>query len=176
MADLPDNSSIFVRWVDEHRGILLRMARAFAPTLNDAADLQQEFLLQLWRTLPNYAGQAKPSTWVYRVCLNTALTWRRGRQRRESRIAPDVDMALVPSDSVSPAERADQGERLEKLYEAIHALPATSRTVVLLSLEGLSYREIAEVTGMTEDHIGVVLTHGRKRLAENLEDMTHELG
>lgn len=63
---------------------------------------------------------------------------------------------------------------LDKLYAAIHALPMFDRALVLLALDGLTYREIAEITGLTENHVGVSLTRARQRLAE-LEKLHHDL-
>lgn len=170
-----DHESLFQAWLAEHRGIVVKVTRSFARSPADAADLQQEILLQLWSSLPAFAGQAKPSTWIYRVCLNTALTWRRGTTRRDARIEPGDDPAAHPAGTASPAEHAGDREMLENLYAAIHALPAPGRALVLLSLDGLAYREMAEVTGLTENHVGVALTRARKRLAAHLKGVTDEL-
>ena len=168
--------SIFQDWLANHRGILVKVARSFAQSPVDVADLQQELLLQLWLVLPKFAAQAKPSTWIYRVCLNTALTWRRGTARRESRMVPDADLTLIAAEAASPAERASERELLEKLYAAIRAMPDPDRALVLLLLDGLAYREIAEITGLTENHVGVALTRARKRLAVLMEGVVDELG
>jgi RNA polymerase sigma-70 factor (ECF subfamily) len=175
MSPTSSPESLFQAWLEEHRGIVVKVTRSFASTPADAADLHQELLLQLWISLSSYAGQAKPSTWIYRVCLNTALTWRRGASRREKRIEPEADIARVATEAASPAERAGERELLEKLYAAIHALPGFDRALVLLSLDGLAYREIAEITGLTENHVGVALTRARKRLAALLKGVTDEL-
>ncbi len=175
MSPPADRESLFQDWLAAHRGIVVKVTRSFAATRADAADLQQDLLRQLWISLPSYAGQAKPSTWIYRVCLNTALTWRRGTNRREHRIEPGADITQVASAAASPAETAGERELLEKLYAAIHALPAFDRALVLLWLDGLPYREIAEVTGLTENHVGVALTRTRKRLAAVLKGVTDEL-
>ncbi len=165
----------FKSWLEDHHGILVKVTRSFAPAAADAADLQQELMLQLWLSLPSFADQAKPSTWIYRVCLNTALTWRRGTSRREKHLEPDVEIAQLPSDHASPADRAADDELLEKLYSAIRLLPASDRAFILLSLDGLTYREIADITGLTENHVGVALTRARKRLTELMKGVTHEL-
>jgi RNA polymerase sigma-70 factor (ECF subfamily) len=175
MNPSPDRESRFKAWLGEHRGIVIRVARSFAPAEADADDLQQEMLLQLWTSLGSYAGQAKPSTWIYRVCLNTALTWRRGARRREKHLEPEADVARVAAEAASPAERTGDKEALEKLYAAIHALPMFDRALVLLALDGLAYREIAEITGLTENHVGVSLTRARKRLAELMKGAIDEL-
>ncbi len=167
--------SLFRSWLEEHRGILVKVSRAYAAIPADAADLQQECMLQLWISLPAYAGQAKLSTWIYRVCLNTALTWRRGAARRENRLERSADLEAIAAGAGSPAERAGDEEVLGKLYAAIQALPMFDRALVLLALDGLAYREMAEITGLTENHVGVSLTRARKRLAELMKGVTDEL-
>jgi len=162
-------------WLEDHRGIIVKVTRSFAISMADQADLQQELLLQLWISLPSYSGEAKPSTWIYRVCLNTALTWRRGTSRREKRIEPTSEIARFATEAGSPADRAGERELLEKLYSAIHALPSSDRVLVLLSLDEVPYREIAEITGLTENHVGVALTRARRRLATLLKGVTDEL-
>ena len=175
MSPSADPASLFQSWLEEHRGIVVKVTRSFAATPADAADLEQEILLHIWLSLPNFSGQAKTSTWIYRVCLNTALTWRRGTARRERHIEPDANLAHIAADTTSPAENASEHELLAKLYAAIHALPDFDRALVLLSLDGLDYREIAEITGLTENHVGVALTRARKRLAALLKGVTDEL-
>ncbi len=175
MSLSPAHAALFQTWLEEHRGIVVKVARAFAASATDAADLEQELLLQLWLSAASYAGQAKPSTWIYRVCLNTALTWRRGTTRREKRLEPDADLNRFPAHLPSPADHASERELLEQLYAAIHALPDSDRALLLLSFDGLAYREIAEVIGMTENHVGVALTRARKRLAQLMKGITDEL-
>jgi RNA polymerase sigma-70 factor (ECF subfamily) len=175
MSPSTDRESLFKAWVEAHRGIVVKVTRLFAHTPAAAAELQQELLLQLWISLSSFAGQAKPSTWIYRVCLNTALTWRRSTARRERRIEPGVDLSQITAHAASPADCAGQQELLERLYAAIHAMPEFDRALVLLQLDGLAYREIAEITGLTENHVGVALTRARKRLAELMKGVTDEL-
>ena len=81
----------------------MKVARSFAQGETEVGDLRQEMMFQLWVSLPRYAGQAKPSTWIYRVCLNTALTWRRGVQRRKRRREPDADITRLAADAATPA-------------------------------------------------------------------------
>jgi RNA polymerase sigma-70 factor (ECF subfamily) len=175
MSPSREHEAVFKTWLEEHRGIVVKVARSFAQTQSDFSDLQQELLLQLWTSTASYAAQAKPSTWIYRICLNTALTWRRGAARREKRIERDADVAQVAANTASPAESAGERELLEKLYAAIRALPDFDRALVLLSLDGLAYREISEITGLSENHVGVALTRARKRLADLMKGVTDEL-
>ena len=175
MSPSADQESLFQTWLEEHRGIFVKVSRSFAPSEVDARELQQEMLFQLWVSQPRYAGQAKASTWIYRVCLNTALTWRRSTQRRERRIEPGADISRLAADAATPAESAGNKDLLEQLYAALQAMPESERAIVLLMLDGLSYREMAEVTGLTENHVGVALTRARKHLAALLKGVTDEL-
>lgn len=175
MRSVPPNAVPLGAWFQEHRGIFEKVARSFARGETEIGELRQEMLYQLWLALPRFAGQAKPSTWVYRVCFNTALTWRRGTDRRERRIEAGHDLEAVATHTYSPAESAEAGERLEQLYAALRAIPEAERALVMLMLDGLAYREIAEVTGMSENHVGVALMRARRRLAAEMKGVIDEL-
>jgi RNA polymerase sigma-70 factor (ECF subfamily) len=176
MPPNPDVEPMFKSWMEDHDGIIGRIARSFARNPADVEDLKQEMMLQLWMTVSMFSRNSKASTWIYRVCLNTALMWHRGMGRRERRIELGSDLSQFKSGGRSPAEDAAQSELLAKLYDAIRAMPESDRTLVLMMLDGLAYREIAEVTGLTENHVGVALTRARKRLMELMKGVTNELG
>jgi RNA polymerase sigma-70 factor, ECF subfamily len=176
MNSASERETRFQHWLREHRGIFHRIGRANAATAADEADLLQEMLVQLWRSLPGYREQCQPVTWVYRVCLNTALGWRRGSQRRAAALGLSAeDMETVRSPEPRPGWTHENQELLDRLYACIRALPLGERSLVLLSLDGLSYREISELVGLTENHVGVVLTRVRKKLAEELKEVRDEL-
>ena len=175
MQSPADLESLYKSWLKEYGGIVVKVTRSFAQTLTDVADLRQEVLLQLWLSLRTFAGQAKPSTWIYQVSLNTALTWRRKAARREASIEREADLGQIRAPGISPADNAVNRDALDQLYAAIHTLPDFDRALILLSLDGLAYREIAQVTGLTENHVGVALTRARQSLAEKLKGLNHEL-
>ena len=175
MTTAAQRETRFNAWLTEHRGIVHKIARAYETGAANQADLFQEMALQLWNSLPAFREEAKAATWIYRVCLNTALTWRRDAVRRERRIEPGADLTRLAVDGASPADHAGDRELLETLYAAIRALPDFDRALVLLSLDGVPYREIAEVTGLTENHVGVALTRARKHLAKLMKGATDEL-
>jgi RNA polymerase sigma-70 factor (ECF subfamily) len=105
--------------------------------------------------------------------LNTALSWRRGEHRHQSRIQ---SFDPLPESSVADVSaRPSDDERLAALYAAIHVLGPADKSLILLSLDGLSYREMADITGLTENHVGVALTRARAKLSEQLKGIRHEL-
>ena len=166
----------FAAWLEAHGAILHKLSRAYAPEAADEADLRQEMMVQLWRSVPRFRDQAKPSTWIYRVCLNTALTWRRTERRREARVVAQPEpVDAAASDDRSPDSSHARRDLMATLMRAVRQLPAADRSLVVLALDDLSYREIADVTGMTENHVGVALTRARKKLSTLLEEISHEL-
>ena len=164
---MPDERSdtVFLGWLDRHGPIVLKVARAYTRSAADCQDLAQDILLQLWRSAPRFEGRAGEATWVYRVALNTALGWHRKESRRLARQRPLVDVE-GPDRGQDPAQR----EAVERLYTAIRRLPEPDVALVLLYLDDLSYRQIAEVLGMSESYVGVRLTRARKALAELLRE------
>ena len=163
--------ALFKIWLREYSGIVLKIARAYTLTADECEDLAQEILLQLWRSLPRFQGRASASTWVYRVALNTALGWHRKEGRRRMRQQPLLEPEELPVAGLDSAEQLQQREVVERLYAAIRQLPKAEAALVLLYLEDLSYREIAEVLGIAESNVGVKLNRARKALGELMKEV-----
>ncbi|MCA9178526.1 MAG: RNA polymerase sigma factor [Planctomycetales bacterium] len=164
-----DAKSIFTHWLETHGASVLQVARAYTLTMEESQDLAQEILLQAWRSLPNFAGQASPATWFYRVALHTAMNWRRNDRPRRMHQKPLLEVQSLATESVDAPQRVEQRERVERLYEAIHQLPQTDIALVLLYLDELSYREMANVLGISESNVGVRLNRAKKTLAKLLD-------
>jgi len=98
-------------------------------------NLSQEMMLQIWRSLPGFRGQAKASTWIYRVCLNTALTWQRGQRKRESHAAPETSLEEISSGDPRPDQSHENAELLTELYRRIRELAPAERSLVVLALD-----------------------------------------
>jgi len=150
----------FEAWVREHVGVLHRVARGFA-TGADQQDLLQEMLIAVWRAAPAFRGDSAPSTFIFRVAHNRALTWRRGEARRRRR---DDEYQRLHVEEVS-----SEDPLLEQLYAAIRQLEPLDRSLVLLSLEGQSYAEIAALHGLSETNIGARLSRARQKLSQLTE-------
>jgi len=165
----------FRQCLADHANIMWKVVRAFAVTRQDQEDLLQETALQLWRSLPTFRGEAKTSTWIYRVAFNTALVWKRSETRRNAKHESFIHLnALEEATSGQPAGSPDE-EMVQQLYDAIRQLPKLDASLALMHLDGLSYREMSEVLGITESNVGVKLNRIRKQLAEMLKGAIHEL-
>ena len=170
-----EQETIFRRWLNDHLGLMLKLVRAGAATPEDQDDLFQEVLVNVWSSSRAFRGEARETTWIYRVAFNTTMAWRRGEWRRrrghEKFLKFDVSPQLQPSHLDSLPER----ELVERLYAAIRQLPKVDASLALMHLDGLSYQEMAEVLGISENYIGVKLNRIRKQLADQLKGANDEL-
>lgn len=160
-----EQKSLFMNWLDAHGAAVMKVARAYTLTTDECQDLAQEILLQAWRSLPQFEGKASPATWFYRVALQTAMNWHRKDKPRRSLQQPLVEVQVVANEGADSAEQVAQRETVGQLYEAIHQLPKGDAALVLLYLDELSYREMAEVLGISESNVGVKLNRAKKALS-----------
>lgn len=147
----------FQEILDRTRPRLARISRAYAPAAA-AQDLYQEILLQIWKSLDRFEGRAQIDTWAYRVALNTALTWR----RRQTTQPVLTDAESAPE----PAGPSDARDPLRVLDDFLASLNKTDRALLLLYLEDLSYREIAEIVGISDNYVGVKLNRLKQAFIE----------
>jgi RNA polymerase sigma-70 factor, ECF subfamily len=169
-----DQKSLFMNWLGEHGAAVMKVARAYTLTSDEGQDLAQEILLQAWRSLPQFAGKASPSTCFYRVALQTAMNWHRKDKPRRSMQQPLVEVQVVANEGADSAEQVQQRETVEQLYNAIHQLPKGDAALVLLYLDELSYREMAEVLGISESNVGVKLNRAKKALSALMNGQINE--
>jgi RNA polymerase sigma factor (sigma-70 family) len=148
----------FLELLKTHGGIIRKVAGMYGDGKADREDLQQEIAYQLWKSFGSFRGDSAPSTWMYRVALNTALT--RFKRRGPSLIFRE----RLPEPTV-PAE--DAASPRERLMVAIRCLPRADRALVALFLEDMSHREIGEILGLSENNVGVKL-HRIKNKLKNL--------
>ncbi len=160
MAGTDTQERLFEDIVSANERRILAIARSYAKG-EECRDLCQEILLQMWKGLGSFEGRSAASTWVYRVALNTAITYRRKNGRRLEPAA----MALTDSFREPAAPPSPENEILI-LEEFLHSLGKIDRAVFLLYLEDLSYKEMSEVTGLTESNVGVRICRLRKAFAQ----------
>jgi RNA polymerase sigma-70 factor, ECF subfamily len=167
--------TLFQRWLNNHIGLMLKVVRACTASLHDQDDLFQEVLVNLWSSIPRFRGDAKETTWIYRVSFNTALAWRRGERRRQRKHAEYLQNGSAAGSAAGHTGANPQQEIIDRLYDAIRQLPPVDASLAIMHLDGLSYQEMAEVLGISENYIGVKLTRIRRQLADRLQGATDEL-
>ena len=153
----------------DHIAILHHTVNGFAEG-EDRKDLMQDVMLAIWKAIPSFREQAKPSTFIYRVAHNAALTWKRARKNYDRKL--DQYETLLPPALHLPPETTDQ-EILELLYAAIRKLAPLDRSLALLFLDDVSYCEMAEIHGLTESNVGVRLNRLKQKLALLMQEETN---
>jgi RNA polymerase sigma-70 factor (ECF subfamily) len=131
--------------------VLFKVVQVYAFTRHGQEDLFQEIATQVWISVPSFEGNAAPSTWIYRVALNTAISWSRKELRHHNKFHETLngdETALRPNDS-------EIDTRLDWPYEQIAQLNELDRSLTLLLLDGFSYKEMADALGMSETNVGV---------------------
>lgn len=170
---MTDLDTHFLTLVPEYRALICKVCRLYARNDEDRKDLHQEILVQVWRALPGFRREAAAGTWLYRVALNTAISFYRKQRTRakilaEDPAAPDTWHAACPT----PSDDLVTRERLDRLYAAIARLSNVEKAVVMLYLDDCSYAEIAAVTGLSPSNVGVRLHRAKKKLATLLAEVS----
>lgn len=172
---LDDNqTSLFMTWLREHSASVMKVARAYTLTMDECQDLAQEILLQAWKSLSKFERKSAPATWFYRVALHTAMNWQRKDKPRRVKQRPLFEFHSIPQTEADGIEQAQHREFVDQLYEAIHRLPKGDAALVLLYLDEMSYREISEVLGISENHVGVKLNRAKQALGVLMKGQTDE--
>lgn len=149
----------FEAFVREHRRIIGKICYLYAVDQDDFDDLYQEILINLWQGLGRFEGRAKVSSWVYRVGLNTCISYYR-RNRRHKKNLPLTDgVGIIDEDQ-------ERNEQLRELYVLINRLDAFEKAIVMLWLDELSYDEIAEITGLSRSNVASKLHRIKLKLRE----------
>lgn len=156
-----DDKTKFVELLEAHRGIVLKVTHAYCWHPDDRAELAQEIVAQLWYAYPKFDVARRFSTWMYRIALNVAISYVRKhtlRQRYHAGDAPDPDD--LPAVDTSTAK----DERTDFLLEFIQRLGSLDRALMLLYLEERSYREIADVLGISESNVATKISRLKQRV------------
>ncbi|WP_370089596.1 RNA polymerase sigma factor [Ekhidna sp.] len=157
-----EQRTIFNEWLDQHRGLLFKVIKAYAFTSSDLDDLFQDVSMQVWHSIPNFRGNSAVSTWLYRIALNTAIKWST-REKKHADGHQEMDNMI----NVLRASDEPSDERVTWLYEEIKKFNEIDRSLTLLLLDGYSYKEMSEIMGVSESNIGVKIHRIKKQLTEN---------
>ncbi|MDL2214643.1 sigma-70 family RNA polymerase sigma factor [Dysgonomonas sp. OttesenSCG-928-M03] len=152
--------SEFMEMIQQNEGIIYKVTSFYTDTGHPIGDLYQEVVLNLWRAYPSFRGESKYSTWVYRIALNTCISFYRRSKKDISYIDITTDIPDI----------ADNSEDIQELYKLINCLGKIERALVLLYLDDKSYKEIAEITGLTLTNVSTKLN----RIKEKLRQMSNQ--
>jgi len=145
--------------IENNQAIIHKITMVYANGRADREDLFQEICLQLWKAYPNFREEAKFSTWMYRVALNTAISTVR---KEKNKVAFEP---LRETDRISD-ENTDETEKVKLLYRAISGLNSIDKAMILLWLDEKSYDEIAAIMGTSKSNVSVKLVRIKRKLEE----------
>lgn len=150
----------FVTNLEKHQNIVHKICRMYTSDRESHNDLFQEITIQLWKAYPQFRGDSKFSTWMYRVALNTAITlYRKSKRDIPTQDYDDVSFKIKAEDYNDETE-----QQLKLMYKAVKELNDIDKALVFLYLEDQSYREISETLGITEVNARVKMNRIKKSL------------
>ncbi len=152
-------NSEFEKTIRENAAILHKFCRIYTDNAAEYEELFQEMMIQIWRSLEKFRGDAKVSTFVYRICINTALSFRAKLNLSKKKFEP-LDGKIF----IHLEKDKQQDERVEKLYSAIRELKPIDRALIGLYLDEKSYEEIAEILGISKTNVATRLMRLKKKI------------
>lgn len=153
----------FLDMVEENKKLIYKVSHIYCDSSIDKKDLFQEIVANLWKGYPRFKGNSKISTWIYRISINTAISWIRDYLRNKNHIELCNYMPIVIDDS-------DLNDLYEELYSAIGHLGKLDKAIILLQLDGYSYDEISEIIGLTKTNVATKINRIKSKLKNHLSN------
>ena len=153
----------FVDFVTEYKQIIYKVCYIYPTDSDSLNDLYQETVINLWKSFPRFRGECKASTWVYRIALNTCISFFRKSNSRPVVVPITIDLESAFADE------EEKTSQLRELYRMINMLGKLERALILLWLEERSHQEIADILGISKNYVAVKLY----RIKENLKNMSN---
>lgn len=157
-----DDKERFIAAIKGSEGFIIKLASAYTNTTEDKNDLAGEIIYQLWKSFHTFSEGAKISTWIYRVALNTAIY-----QLKQSK--KKVPTVPINEEIFSHADTSMGDEdKWNTLKQQINRLNLLDRGIIMLYLEGKSYDEIADITGISKSNVGTRLQRIREKIKQQI--------
>jgi RNA polymerase sigma factor (sigma-70 family) len=153
-----EHQAEYIHLVQCHAGIIHKVINLYVDNFEDRKDLYQEVVLQAWKSFQSFKRESTFSTWLYKVCLNTVLSYRK-RERKLRQIMAEVDVPEQPPDN----------SNAELLYHLVRQLNDVDRMLMSLHLDGYKNIEIAEITGITQNHVNVKIYRLKEHIIEQFK-------
>lgn len=150
------NEQEFARIVKQHQETIYSICLMYAEDQDEANDLMQEALINLWRGLPSWRGDCELRSWIWRVCMNCCINQDIKKKRRKNVSPPEVEDLLTPN--------SEDNKQIQMLHQRIRRLKPFDRAIILLWLEDIPYEEIGKIVGISTKNVSVKLVRIREEL------------
>ncbi len=155
----------FIEIIEDNKKLIYKVSHMYCDKADDVKDLFQDIISNLWIAYPNFQQKSKVSTWVYRISLNTAITWFRDYTKKSKRIEY---ASWIPDITNETDHTVD--ELCDQLYRAIDTLGKVDKAIIMLFLDDTSYDEIAEIVGLTKTNVATKISRIKLKLKEYLSN------
>jgi RNA polymerase sigma-70 factor (ECF subfamily) len=164
---LDKNRDIFISILDNHKGVIFKIVNSYCKDVTDKQDLIQEIIIQLWISFEKYNNQFKLSTWIYRIALNTSISfYRKNKVRKEKTV---ISSAILQK-TLKADEPFQENPNLLKLQGFIQELRELDKALILLYLDGLSQKEISKIIGIKPTNVGTKIERIKKTLKQKFKN------
>jgi RNA polymerase sigma factor (sigma-70 family) len=157
----------FISVIKDNQNLIYKICYSYCSNAENRKDLQQEILIQLWNSFSKYDGRVKLSTWIYRIALNTAISFYRNDSKQSDKKV-SIDALII---SLSNFEYVpEQDENITMLYQFIEKLNEMDKALILLYLDDNKQKDIAEVLGISETNVATKISRIKKILKEQFRN------
>ncbi len=153
---------IFLEGLEQNKNKLFRICSAYSIDSESTKDLFQEAIINIWQSIHSFKSQSNISTWMFRITLNVCLRIQYSQKKRRI-LFKNMDSILIENLHFT-SEKEESNKKLVHLRHCISQLKEPDKSIITLCLEELSYKQISEVTGLTENHIAVKVKRIRSKL------------
>ncbi|MBO5853368.1 MAG: sigma-70 family RNA polymerase sigma factor [Bacteroidales bacterium] len=152
----------FVELVTRYKDVIFKVCYIYAEK-DDIEDYYQEVLIQIWRSIPKFRGESSVLTWIYKISLNTCISYTRKKPKNIVNQEPILEVHLYEND-------IEKRLQIDELYFLINRLNKLEKAVILLWLEGRGYEEIASIVGISKANVAVKIN----RIKEKLKKLSNQ--
>ena len=168
---MSEKQDLFKNILSEYKDKIFRLCCAYVTLAEDRKDLYQDILMRIWKGLDSFRQQSSIGTWIYRISVNSSIDFiRKENRKRLTNVQIGIDDLQIADQSQDTEKDIILSEKLRFLYECMNRLSFLDKTLVTLYLEDLSYKEIADILGISENHVGVRLHRIKKQLNTYFKD------
>ncbi len=151
----------FIQILEENKNKIYRICRIYAVSPIEPHDLFQEVVFQVWKSYSTFKGNSNIDTWIYKIALNVCY---RSKMKFEKSNSKTTRLESIHFAKIEDIPNKDQKEKFKPLHDCISSLNESDQSIIILYLEELPYKEIAIITGLTENHIAVKMKRIRKKI------------
>jgi RNA polymerase sigma factor (sigma-70 family) len=158
----------FIAVIKANQNLIYKICHSYCSDTEDFKDLQQEILIQLWNSFSKFDGRVKISTWIYKIALNTAISFYRSDSRHKGKkVKIDESILSLPSFEMD----SELNENITMLYHFIERLGEFDKALILLYLDDNKYKDIAEILGISETNVATKINRIKNSLKEQFSNI-----